>query len=237
MKETSFEKSYRKVVEDMCKYVVVDLEMCEVPKAMRTQKYHWATETIQIGAVLLNENYEIVKQFNTYVSPEFGRMNFYISNLTGICDEDLQGAPKMETALKMFAEWLPDEEVLGVSWSDVDERQIRRELEGKEIQIEKLETLLDNWIDCQKCFGGKISSEKCYSLWDALLVADIEAEGRKHDGLADAYNTAVLFAKLETEEELQLHPLYQSAIEEAPVRLGFSLGDLFTGLNLQSATG
>lgn len=218
----------------MCKYVVVDLEMCEVPKEMRTQKYRWATETIQIGAVLLNEKYEIVKQFNTYVSPEYGWVNCYISNLTGICNEDLQGAPNMETALKMFDEWLPDEEVVGVSWSDTDEKQIRRELEGKDIQIAGIEALLDNWIDCQKCFGGKVCSEKCYSLWDALMAADIETEGRKHDGLADAYNTAVLFAKIETEEELHLNPIYQSALKEEPVRLGFSLGDLFAGLNLQN---
>ena len=38
----------------MCKYVVIDLEMCKVPKAMRTSKYQWSSETIQIGAVLVD---------------------------------------------------------------------------------------------------------------------------------------------------------------------------------------
>ena len=44
----------------MREYVIVDLEMCKVPKPMRTEKYHWSSETIQIGAVLVNENLEII---------------------------------------------------------------------------------------------------------------------------------------------------------------------------------
>ena len=39
----------------MCKYVIIDLEMCDVPKYRMTENYRWTRETIQIGAVLLNE--------------------------------------------------------------------------------------------------------------------------------------------------------------------------------------
>ena len=35
-------------------YLVLDLEMCKVPKNYRRKDYQYATETIQIGAVLLN---------------------------------------------------------------------------------------------------------------------------------------------------------------------------------------
>ncbi len=55
----------------MCMYAVIDLEMCKVPEYMRaTNKLK--CETIQFGAVLLDENYEIVDHFNTYVNPEYG---------------------------------------------------------------------------------------------------------------------------------------------------------------------
>ena len=40
----------------MCKYAVVDLEMCKVPHGVRKDKFRWARETIQIGAVLLDES-------------------------------------------------------------------------------------------------------------------------------------------------------------------------------------
>ena len=50
-------------------YLVLDLEMCKVPKNYRRKDYQYATETIQIGAVLLNESYEQIDTFREYVHP------------------------------------------------------------------------------------------------------------------------------------------------------------------------
>ena len=36
-------------------YLVIDLEMCNVPRDYRSQSYKYANETIQIGAVLLDD--------------------------------------------------------------------------------------------------------------------------------------------------------------------------------------
>ena len=36
-------------------YLVIDLEMCNVPRDYRSRSYKYANETIQIGAVLLDE--------------------------------------------------------------------------------------------------------------------------------------------------------------------------------------
>lgn len=60
----------------MNQYVVVDLEMCKVPYLNRKKEFHGANETIQIGAVLLNENYEVVDEFNTYVRRKRLRQNW-----------------------------------------------------------------------------------------------------------------------------------------------------------------
>ena len=38
-------------------YVVIDLEMCKVPKMYRNKMYKYATEIIEIGTVLLNEDF------------------------------------------------------------------------------------------------------------------------------------------------------------------------------------
>ena len=35
-------------------YLVIDLEMCKVPRDYRSKRYKYANETIQIGAVLLD---------------------------------------------------------------------------------------------------------------------------------------------------------------------------------------
>ncbi len=105
------------------KYVVIDLEMCKVPKAFRCEEYGLSTETIQIGAVLLNERYEVVKKFNTYVRPSYGRLDSFIHRLTGIDKADIYTAPGFEEAFENFLDWIGEEGVSCVSWSDTDKFQ------------------------------------------------------------------------------------------------------------------
>lgn len=215
----------------MCKYAVVDLEMCKVPFKARNNKFRWARETIQIGAVLLNESFEVIDEFVTFVTPQFGFIDTYINNLTGISRGDVAKAPTMQEALTAFVEWLPEDTKV-VSWSNSDEIQIRHEIAGKDIEIERMEEILENWIDCQKTFADKLNNQRCYRLSEALIAADINYQEGAHDGLVDAYNTALLFAKMEREQELVLNPYYRNVIKEEEPS-GFSMANLFAGLDLQ----
>lgn len=216
----------------MCQYAVVDLEMCRVPHRIRNEKYHWANETIQIGAVLLNKSLEIKDKFVTYVLPQFGYIDTYINNLTGISRGDVSSAPNMKEALQQFVNWLPDDAKV-VSWSKNDEVQIRHEIEAKNIYIRGMTDILDSWIDCQKTFAEKMNSRRCYKLSEALIAADIMYEDGAHDGLIDAYNTALLFAKMEKEPELILNPYYKNAVSDNENHSGFAISYLFDGLRLQ----
>lgn len=220
----------------MCYRVVVDLEMCGIPKNCRNSLFRWADETIQIGAVLLDENYEIVDRFNTYVSPEYGYINGKIRNLTGISNKDVVDAPKMTEALQMFTNWIPEGDVEMVSWSMSDAYQFRHELIGKQIENNRMEELLENWNDCQATFSEKLNKNRIYNLEEALIIADIEPKGSAHDGLWDAYNTALLFAKMETEPELVLNDVFEYARKEEVEHLSNTLGDLFKILDLQLAS-
>ena len=102
------------------KYAVIDLEMCQVPKECRKYGFKYRQETIQIGAVLLNEDYEVIDEFNTYVKPQFGWIDDFIERLTGITQHDVADAPCFEEALEAFLDWLPADNVRCVSWSDSD---------------------------------------------------------------------------------------------------------------------
>lgn len=64
------------------------------------------------------------------------------------------------------------------------------------------------------------------------MAADINYEDGAHDGLVDAYNTALLFAKMEREPQLILNPYYQRAVTDKEDDFGFSLGTLFAGIDL-----
>ena len=53
------------------KFVVVDFEMNPVSSIYKEQKAICTNEIIQIGAVLLDDNYEELDSFQTYVKPCF----------------------------------------------------------------------------------------------------------------------------------------------------------------------
>ena len=214
----------------MSQYVVVDLEMCQIPVDKRKAAgYGRTTETIQIGAVLLNEQFEIADEFNSFVKPELGFMDTRIMQLTGISSTDLIDAPFMKEALIRFIDWIPADAKV-VSWSESDLEQIRYEALKKGISHERLESILDEWIDCQKMFMDKISVERKYKLSEALIIADIDQEGHEHNGLADAYNTAKLFAKMMTEPELKLNSYYMKAQSGEERHSGFSIADAFSNI-------
>lgn len=196
----------------MSKYVIVDLEMCHVPRGEKRELFGSSREIIEIGAVLLNNTYKITSKFKTYVSPEYGELNQYIQDLTGITQADINGAPSIKEALEAFLNWLPEDAVL-VSWSDNDKFQVRMEIENKNLDIPRFEKYLDSWEDCQETFSEKMNTAKCYKLSDALIIADIDYDVNIHDGLVDAENTAMLFAKMKKESKLKLISCYKTEDE------------------------
>ena len=165
----------------MSQYVVVDFEMCKVAKSRRTKEYHRSQEIIQIGAALLNEQYEQVETFDRFVLPKYGCLDRTISKLTGITND-------------------------------------------------RLPVILEQWIDSQKMFDDRLELRDALSLNNALIYANITEEGRAHNGLADAVNTAKLFRKMMTEPELILNSYYIEARKEEVEHLSYSLGELFANL-------
>ena len=194
----------------MSHYAVLDLEMCRVPRKSKQEKKGLRSELIQIGAVLLNEKYEKVDKFMTFVSSEYGRVDSFIEELTGISNDDIAGAPKFEEAVNAFFDWLPEDSFL-VTWSECDKAQIEYEANFKEADIPKLNRFSERWIDCQKTFAEKVNNQRNYKLSEALILADIESVIGEHDALIDAENTALLFAKMEKEEVMTFNKYYSTA--------------------------
>ena len=177
--------------------------MCNV-NSKETDLRH---EIIQIGAVSLDENYNIIGNYMTYVSPQFGQVDRFIESLAGIHRSDLKGAPVLRDALEQFIRWLPKDAIL-VSWSDTDLLQFDDEIYEKYIDIPEFEEYLDNWEDCQITFSEKMGITRRYKLSEALNLCGVYTELGEHDALIDARNTARLFAKMMTEEHLKLNSCY-----------------------------
>ena len=84
------------------KHIVVDLEMNKVGKEHRN--LGCTMETIEIGAIMLDENFQEISSFRTYVKPEYNtRIASIVRDLTGITYDMVINAPKFDEAIKMFS--------------------------------------------------------------------------------------------------------------------------------------
>lgn len=215
-------------------YLVIDLEMCKVPKNYRGKNYKYASEIIQVGAVLLDEEYKEIGTLCQYVHPEFGILDYFITNLTGIEKGQIKNAPKLKDALIHMADWLGEREYKVFAWSKSDYWQLDHEIKSKKLNDEKLDELMkpERWVDYQEIFGKKYNFEQAVGLKEALMLCDIEPDGRMHDGLDDAWNTARLIEKLEKNPNYKLiYRERQGKEDSQPLKV--RLGELFEGLNLQ----
>lgn len=216
-------------------YLVIDLEMCRVPRDFRGKNYKYANETIQIGAVLLDDEFKRIGTISQYICPEHGVIDPYIQNLTGISNGHVKKAPKIQEALIHLLNWLGEREYKVYAWSSTDRDQIMHEVKAKHIEDARINAFMEEnrWIDYQAVFSRRYEFDRCLSLQEALERADVEPEGRFHDGLDDAVNTGYLIEKLEMNPNFQL--VSYEIPEKDKAECFYSLGELFAGLNLQFA--
>lgn len=178
------------------KHIVVDLEMNSISQDLEARRI-CKNETIEIGAIMLDDNLQEISSFRTYVKPEYNdNIVPSIVRLTGITDSMVENAPRFNEALRMFTNWClgTGDDVTLYAWSDIDYTQIKKEILLKEYKVTEGEkTVLENeWNDFQMQFDGHLGFERRVSLKMALEMAGIEFTGRQHDALDDARNTAEL---------------------------------------------
>ena len=65
-------------------YLVINLEMCKVPQLYRNKTYKYAHEIIQVGAVLLDQEFKQIATLCQYVRPQSGVLDHFILSLIHI---------------------------------------------------------------------------------------------------------------------------------------------------------
>ncbi|MBQ0065153.1 MAG: exonuclease domain-containing protein [Firmicutes bacterium] len=211
------------------KYVVVDLEMNPIQKKYKREKEIWKMETIQIGAVVLDENFQEISTFSTLVKPQYNeKIEKRYEQMTGITTEMVENAPIFKNAMEQFLSWCKhlDDELEFLQWSDCDLMQIQKEIELKHLSFSNYEEFLDDWVDFQEEFGDTLGLGKQISLNDALSYAHILFKGDRHNALHDARNTGYLLEIIRDEKKCQ--EVLGSVIQALnPTHKGTTLGELF----------
>lgn len=177
----------------MKNYIVVDLEAtCEDRKLLSQQKREFDNEIIEIGAVKVNEQGEVIDSFSRFVKPIVEPvLTDYCKELTKIAQRDIDVAESFPSVLKAFQEWIGSDYHL-CSWGHYDKKQFKLDCERHQLDTK--------WVEPHISLKHQYQSIKKLSrgvgVRKALSKEGFKFEGTPHRGIDDARNIAKIFVKL-----------------------------------------
>tara|TARA_Y100000991_G_scaffold18387_2_gene12032 strand:- start:158 stop:802 length:645 start_codon:yes stop_codon:yes gene_type:complete len=171
-------------------FIVYDLEAT----CWRSRKPR-KVEIIEIGAVKLNENLEIVDDFCQFVRPKLHpEISPFCTKLTSIVQDDIEGAPLFDEAIEQFEDWVgfDDTRSMLMSWGEFDRRQFANDARLHNMDL----PWLKYWACLQRHYSRWKGSKNQIGLKNALDMEGLSFDGTQHRAIEDARNMAKLFAKV-----------------------------------------
>ena len=169
--------------------IVFDLEATCWEDSARIDR-HSESEIIEIGAVKLNDDFDILEEFQTFIKPtQHPVLSEYCTNLTSIKQEDVEPAPEFHIAIDTFEKWC-GENPLFMSWGDYDRNQVTKECERKHYKGQ-LAKLIQNHKNIKWIISRHENVDRL-GFGTALKRFKLEFVGTPHRGIDDARNIAIV---------------------------------------------
>lgn len=166
-----------------------------------TQKF--VNEIIEIGAVKLNEQLEIVDTYSELIKPTVSKkLRTRIKDLTHITNEDVFGGKPFKEAISLLEEWVGDDAIV-MTWGDTDIRTMLTNFKCflKKDKIDFIKQYVDLQRYCQ-CFIDMENVQQA-GLSYAADCLEIDAEKYPHHrALDDSFLSAECFKKVYNKEKL-----------------------------------
>ena len=184
-------------------YVILDLEWNQVySSSQANMPIKSAGEVIQIGAVKLNDDFEVVDSFQVLIDPVFiKKLHRGVAKITKLTDEQLDNEGfSFAEAFTRFYRWCGDDFIL-LTWGTDDVPVFRINMQAHGFDPE----LLPKWYDLQLIYDWQIGHEgrQC-SLEDAVQKIGGEYVDA-HDALNDAKMTALVCAHLDVLNGMEIY--------------------------------
>lgn len=192
-------------------YIIYDLEFNQKTSTIEdnsTNSTIMPFEIIQIGALKLSENLEVISTFDALIKPTvYTTIHPYVENLTKINIDKLRSCKNFLDVYKDFLDFIGGNDISFCVWGTVDIKELQRNL--KFYNLSGISNPL-YYIDIQKYASKYLDAPKGskISLSNAIDLLNIPTKGEFHDAFNDAYYTTEIFKKIYDET---LHPtLYVS---------------------------
>jgi 3'-5' exoribonuclease 1 len=171
-------------------YIIYDIEAT----CWQGRPPNMATETIEIGAYLMNDYGEAEDKFSKFIRPVTSPyLSAFCLNLTGITQQQVERAKIFPDVIEEFQDWfdMNEDDYVLCSWGGFDKKQLRQDC--------KLHRLDTSWLDHHIDLKSQYSRMKRFTFEPGLLKT-IEMEGFNFDGphhraISDAYNLAKIFKR------------------------------------------
>ena len=145
-------------------------------------------EVIEIGAVKLDENLEVIDTLRIYIKPKlYKQIHPKVKKKTKITISKLSNASPFKQAIKDFANWIKPEYIL-CCWGRDDILTLKRNCEYHKLNCD----WISKYIDVQHMITEYLNHPHSIGLKDALGKFNISIEDQLHDALNDAAYTAKL---------------------------------------------
>ena len=169
-------------------YIIFDLEAtCWENDRTKTN------EIIEIGAIKISENRDVLGEFNAFVKPIVNpKLSEFCKKLTSITQTDVNEAHLFPQVISDFLRWINiKEDYLLCSWGHYDKHQL--------IQDSKVHSLSADWASKHISLKHKYRQIKNLSrpigMKGALKMERMGLDGTHHRGIDDARNISKIFLK------------------------------------------
>lgn len=152
-------------------------------------------EIIEIGAVKLNQEYEIEDRFSQLIKPQiYHTMHKFTADLIHLQMKELNKGKSFPIVMKEFLEWC-GEDYIFATWGPLDLLELQRNM--KYYNLEPLSENPIKFYDVQKLFSlGSIKEKTRKTLEFAIDYFNFEKDIPFHRAFSDAYYTAKVFKEV-----------------------------------------
>ncbi|MDK2563339.1 3'-5' exonuclease [Romboutsia sedimentorum] len=180
-------------------YIVFDLEFNQgfdktLNKTVSNERCPF--EIIQIGAIKLDSNFNIIDTFNSYVKPEIYKgIHPFIGKMTGITLKDVADAPSFPQAYKEFKRFISSKDPVLCVWGTGDLKELYRNITYYNLPSK---TLPKSYINIQHYASIYFDNPagRSIGLQNAIQILELNQDKSYHNALNDAFYTAQVFIRI-----------------------------------------
>lgn len=187
-------------------YIILDLEW---NNTYCKKKKGFLNEIIEIGAVKLNNNLQVIDTFDALIKPQLGKkLHTRVKELTNITNDDINTGIPFSQAMSNFRKWVSHEKNIILTWGDTDVR----------VLIENFRyfngigfiPFLSNYVNLQKYAQAFMNIPKAEQIGLSAAAEKLglnPADYSLHRALDDSKLTADLFKIIYNEQMLSSYTL------------------------------